>query len=149
MADHDAVNNPAHYTSHPSGIECIEVTRHMSFNLGNVVKYLWRADHKGATLEDLKKARWYLDDEIKKREAAEAIDPTGWTPWYGGDRPLADGTLVDVRYRDGLEVCGVPIMKDGAEATSRREAAAKRFWVHGIAGQSTHGSDIIAYRVVS
>ncbi|KIF80795.1 DUF3310 domain-containing protein [Noviherbaspirillum autotrophicum] len=67
---HDAVNHPKHYISHPSGVECIQVTEHMSFNLGNVVKYLWRADEKGAPLEDLKKARWYLDREIAKREAA-------------------------------------------------------------------------------
>lgn len=65
----DSVNHPKHYNVHPSGVECIEVVRHMSFNLGNVVKYLWRADEKGAPLEDLKKARFYLDDEIKRREA--------------------------------------------------------------------------------
>ena len=64
----DPVNNPTHYNSHPSGIECIQVTRHMSFNIGNVIKYCWRAYHKQKTLEDLKKARWYLDDEIKRLE---------------------------------------------------------------------------------
>lgn len=64
----DKINHPKHYTSHPSGIECIQVTEHMSFNLGNVIKYLWRADDKGAPLDDLKKARWYLDREIVKRE---------------------------------------------------------------------------------
>lgn len=67
--NHDNVNHPPHYTSHPSGIECIQVTEHMSFCLGNVVKYIWRADEKGASIEDLKKARWYLDREIKLREA--------------------------------------------------------------------------------
>ena len=67
----DPVNHPAHYTSHPSGIECIEVTRHMGFNLGNALKYIWRADLKGNALEDLKKARWYLDDEIKRQEAGK------------------------------------------------------------------------------
>ena len=66
---HDAVNHPKHYTSHPSGVECIEVVRHFPFNLGNVIKYLWRAPLKGATLEDLKKARWYLDDAIRQAEA--------------------------------------------------------------------------------
>lgn len=62
--------NPAHYKSHPSGVECIQVTRHMSFNLGNVVKYLWRAGLKDSspTIEDLKKARWYLEDEIGRLE---------------------------------------------------------------------------------
>jgi hypothetical protein len=63
----DSVNHPKHYTQHPSGIECIEITRHMNFNLGNCIKYLWRTDHKNG-LEDLKKARWYLEDEIKRRE---------------------------------------------------------------------------------
>lgn len=68
----DSVNNPPHYNAHPSGVECITITRHMSFNVGNAVKYLWRADEKGAAIEDLKKARWYIDDEIKRRESAEA-----------------------------------------------------------------------------
>ena len=73
----DNVNHPRHYCSseakcaacdHP--IECIDVTRHMHFNIGNAVKYLWRFRHKGG-LEDLKKARWYLDDHIKHLEALE------------------------------------------------------------------------------
>ena len=64
----DPVNHPAHYTGHPSGIECIQITRWMNFNMGNVIKYVWRAGNKGNALEDLKKARWYLDDEIKRRE---------------------------------------------------------------------------------
>jgi len=58
----DPVNHPAHYTSHPSGVEA----RHMNFNLGNAVKYVWRADLKGNSLQDLQKARFYIDDEIKK-----------------------------------------------------------------------------------
>jgi hypothetical protein len=64
--NHDPVNSPAHYTSHPSGIECIEVTEHMNFCIGNAVKYLWRADLKGGT-EDLKKAKWYIERELKRR----------------------------------------------------------------------------------
>lgn len=64
----DLINHPPHYTSHPSGIECIQITEHMGFNLGNVVKYLWRADEKGVPIEDLKKARWYIDREIQRRE---------------------------------------------------------------------------------
>ena len=64
----DPVNHPTHYTSHPSGIEVICITRHMGFNLGNVIKYVLRADHKGNKIEDLKKAQWYLSDEIKKLE---------------------------------------------------------------------------------
>ena len=70
---HDLVNHPSHYTSHPSGIEAIQITRHMNFNLGNVVKYLWRASLKDRvpTLQDLKKAAWYLNDEIQKVEAEQ------------------------------------------------------------------------------
>jgi len=58
--------NPDHYKSHPSGVECIQVTEHMSFCLGNAVKYIWRAGLKGDALEDLEKARWYIEREINK-----------------------------------------------------------------------------------
>ena len=64
----DAVNHPKHYNAHPSGIECIDVVEHFGFNLGNVIKYLWRAEEKGAPIEDLRKAAWYLGREIEKRE---------------------------------------------------------------------------------
>jgi Protein of unknwon function (DUF3310) len=73
----DPVNNPKHYTSHPSGVECITVTEHMGFNLGNAVKYIWRADEKGNAIEDLRKAAWYVQRELAKRTArAAAIDTT-------------------------------------------------------------------------
>lgn len=68
--DNDAINHPAHYTSHPSGVECIQVTEHFGFNLGNAIKYIWRADLKGAALDDLKKARWYIEREIVRRQPA-------------------------------------------------------------------------------
>ena len=63
----DAIN-PGHYRGHPSGVECIQITEHMNFNLGNAVKYIWRADEKGDPVENLKKARWYIDREIALRE---------------------------------------------------------------------------------
>jgi len=69
----DLVNHPKHYTSHPSGVECIQITRHMGFNLGNAIKYIWRADEKGKRIEDLEKAVWYLTDEIQKRKNEDAI----------------------------------------------------------------------------
>jgi len=65
----DNINHPKHYTDHASGIECIQITEHMSFTLGNVIKYVWRADLKGNSIDDLKKARWYLDREIAKRQS--------------------------------------------------------------------------------
>lgn len=70
----DSVNHPAHYNSHPSGIECIEIARHHNFNIGNAIKYLWRAGLKSEEgmedtdkqVEDLNKAIWYIQDEIKR-----------------------------------------------------------------------------------
>lgn len=67
----DMVNRPPHYMEHPSGVECIQITEHMGFCLGNAVKYIWRADLKGNAVEDLRKARFYIDREINRREAAE------------------------------------------------------------------------------
>lgn len=63
----DMVSKPPHYTGHPSGIECIQVTEHMGFNLGNALKYIWRCDLKQNAIEDLRKAQWYLEREIEKR----------------------------------------------------------------------------------
>lgn len=67
----DNVNHPKHYTASPAkclcgrGIECIDVTKHMNFNLGNAMKYIWRAEHKNG-IEDLRKAAWYLQCEIDR-----------------------------------------------------------------------------------
>lgn len=66
----DQVNHPNHYKSHPSGIECIDIVEHMNFNLGNAIKYIWRADDKGAPITDLEKAVWYLQREIQRRNKA-------------------------------------------------------------------------------
>lgn len=70
MQQSDMVNHPSHYTSHPSGIEAIQVTRWMNFNLGNAMKYIWRSGIKNPDkqVEDLKKAVFYLNDEIKRLE---------------------------------------------------------------------------------
>jgi hypothetical protein len=68
----DNVNHPQHYKAHPSGIEVIEITEHMNFNLGNVIKYVMRHEHKNG-VEDLKKAKWYLEREIANKEAANEV----------------------------------------------------------------------------
>lgn len=74
----DEINKAAHYNRHPSGVECITVVRHMTFNVGNAIKYLWRAGLKetgvAGALKDLKKARYYIDDEIKRLEG-ECVEP--------------------------------------------------------------------------
>ena len=63
----DPIDHPPHYTGHPSGIECIAITEHMGFCLGNAIKYIWRAADKGG-IEDLEKARWYITREIDKQK---------------------------------------------------------------------------------
>ena len=67
----DPVNHPHHYTSHPSGIEAIEVAEHMNFCTGNAMKYIWRAGLKEDAIEDLKKAAWYVAREIHRRESGK------------------------------------------------------------------------------
>ena len=64
----DAVHQPKHYTAHPSGVECIVITEHMNFCLGNAIKYIWRADLKGNAQQDLRKAQWYISRELERLE---------------------------------------------------------------------------------
>lgn len=76
----DMVNHPPHYTSDPSGVECIQITRHRNFNVGNAIKYLWRNGLKedpdksarAKQIEDLRKTVFYVQDEIKRLEALPA-----------------------------------------------------------------------------
>lgn len=70
MTEFDPVNKPKHYNSDPSGIQCIEITRHRNFNIGNAIKYLWRQGLKDEApqVQDLKKAIWYINDEIVRIE---------------------------------------------------------------------------------
>lgn len=60
----DPVHHPQHYTAHPSGVECIEITRNMTFDVGNAFKYVFRAEGKNGR-QDLEKARWYLRDALQ------------------------------------------------------------------------------------
>ena len=68
-AEFDEINKSKHYNSHPSGVECITIAQHETFNLGNVYKYIWRHGLKSEDkLQDLKKAKYYLDKEIERLE---------------------------------------------------------------------------------
>lgn len=69
----DNVHHPKNYTSDPSGVECIEITRHRNFNIGNAIKHLWRAGLKdgNSDIQDLQKAVWYIQDEIKRLEQTQ------------------------------------------------------------------------------
>lgn len=76
MTEHDPVNHPSHYTDGPAcpacgaTIECITVVQRMNFNVGNAVKYLWRAGKKDPKkhIEDLRKAAWYATKEADRLE---------------------------------------------------------------------------------
>lgn len=72
--DISVVGNPDSYSQHPSGVECIEITEYMDFCLGNAMKYIWRVDAElqedtstvvRKNLDDLKKAIWYIENEIR------------------------------------------------------------------------------------
>ena len=75
----DMVNHPPHYKSHPSGVEVIEITEHMNFCLGNVIKYVLRSDHKGTQVQDLEKAKWYLEREIDRLKGDDPDDEEDYT----------------------------------------------------------------------
>lgn len=78
----DPVNHPKHYTGHPSGVECIDITEHCNFCIGNAMKYLWRHGMKGG-IEDLEKAMWYIDREIARLKADRS--------------PICEGKTEDIR----------------------------------------------------
>lgn len=84
-AESDDVNHPTHYTSHPSGVECITIAEWHTMCVGNAIKYLWRAGLKGVVsgdrtkeVEDLRKAAWYATREADRLEAMA----------YASDEPL-------------------------------------------------------------
>lgn len=65
----DVISEPEHYTTHPSGVEPIQITKYETFLRGNIIKYVMRAPYKGTELQDMKKARQYLDWEIERLES--------------------------------------------------------------------------------
>ncbi|KKW13202.1 MAG: hypothetical protein UY48_C0003G0024 [Candidatus Gottesmanbacteria bacterium GW2011_GWB1_49_7] len=98
VAPCNVVDHPKHYNAHPSGVECIDVVEHMSFNLGNAVKYLYRSPYKHSDpVLDLQKSLWYIKREITRR--------------------LKNGTLEDLSL--GSEILGVKY----GEGDERRNTA--------------------------
>lgn len=83
-APKETVNHPPHYNAHPSGVECIDIVEHMTFNAGNAVKYIWRADFKhDDPIEDLKKAAWYVAREIQRLSKPAEAPPAPAHPSQG------------------------------------------------------------------
>lgn len=102
----DPVNLPSHYRYHPSGVECIELVEHLGFRLGNVVKYVFRHEHKGTALRDLEKARTYLEREIADRSKEE------WGT-YPLDRRYEASTQGRIRRADSGRVRKLVPIKSG------------------------------------
>lgn len=126
----DMVNHPAHYTSHPSGVECIEIAEHHSFCAGNALKYIWRAGLKGDALVDLRKARWYLDREIARLErqgaGREAGPPAEVRPDAGGDGMLADLKARAARQMQATVERDAPAFKVEAPAPEEKAPPKRR-----------------------
>lgn len=74
----DLINKPKHYNEHPSGVECITITEEMPFNIGTAMAYLWRVGLKDGVsdIDDLKKAAWFVQREIKRRERIKEKEKT-------------------------------------------------------------------------
>ena len=93
------IDSPPHYTKHPSGVECITITEEMSFNLGNAVKYIWRCDLKSESpIDDLRKAKWYIEREINRLTIEKEINrltpsPTVAAGPHRPERGLLDASL--------------------------------------------------------
>lgn len=90
--------NPKHYKKHPSGVECIQVTEHMNFCLGNAIKYIWRAGLKGDAIPDLEKAAWYINREIERiKNESISCDQSGDRE----DRPQTVESYTSSLIREG------------------------------------------------
>lgn len=85
----DDINNPDHYTWHPTGVEAIEIIEHFPHNVAAAMGYLWRHERKGEPLKDLRKAAWHIQREIAKREKADASVTRG--TWDGDPAPTRHG----------------------------------------------------------
>lgn len=117
----DLVDRPSHYTSHPSAVECIEITEWLGFNLGNAFKYLFRRNTKGDLKTNLEKALWYLNRE-QRREGV----------WIEG---VPDGTIDALRDRVNRVAQWEPTNMGRALETV----------VLAATGDSGHIADAIAY----
>ncbi len=73
----EKIHHPKHYNEHPSGIECIDVVEHMSFNIGNAIKYLWRTGLKPnePNTDELKKAIWYIERALGMHKDSRFYQP--------------------------------------------------------------------------
>lgn len=144
----DQVNHPKHYNEHPSGVECIDIVRHMTFNVGNVFKYLWRAGLKDRepSIKDHKKALFYLQDEIARLEGEadiEAMKPTAEEIAEAAAREAveADRARRSRRWANAAKTAELlkegPGLSNAREETNRSVAAAVNYAKHHYGLQGT------------
>lgn len=139
----DNVNRPTHYNTHPSGIECIQVTEHMGFNLGNAIKYVFRAGKKDSALQDLRKGLWYVNRE-RERQLAER-----WAKYPNDDR-YEVSTLGRVRNR-ATGHCRMPVKLKNGYLTiliSRPAAKSELRYIHRMVWETFSGRPIGENEVV-
>lgn len=142
MSAHDAVNHPKHYTDHPSGVECIQITEHMNFNLGNAIKYIWRAGLKEADasstqdakkLQDLEKAAWYVKREIARLKPKPAAVTVTLTGGGGGGGNRGAGAAAGGPGLSGeffIQCSSIKV--DGREVIAQMQEARKPFKITGF-----------------
>jgi hypothetical protein len=97
----DPVNKPAHYCSHPSGVECILISEQMNFCVGNAFKYLYRCTEKGNTLQDLLKAQYYIARELRRREGVWFrlfYENQNYDAFFDGDGHIRKVLSVESRF---------------------------------------------------
>lgn len=127
----EEIDHPPHYNDHPSGVECITVVEHMTFNVGNAVKYLWRAGKKNPdALTDLKKARWYIDRELARVERGQDHDELeatrrgedGANPISGIQTPCSNSVVPHPRhvYREARYI-PMPSRSEAQDKLHQRE----------------------------
>ena len=113
----EKINHPKHYDKHPARIECIDVIEPFCFNLGSVIKYVWRAELKPGEddLDDLRKAEWYIKREIQRREYERLVSPKPKPPQFDAEkvRGLIDNLgMAAIAFGSGK---GKWLYKDNAE----------------------------------
>ena len=92
----ETVDHPRHYNAHPSGVECIDVVEHLGFNVGNAIKYLWRAGQKGSAIEDLRKAKWYVARELwGSQRRAQSLDEGLVRAFVDAETNIVIASIVD------------------------------------------------------
>ncbi|NCC45008.1 MAG: DUF3310 domain-containing protein [Clostridia bacterium] len=148
----DIVNHPDHYTSHPSGIECIQVTEHMNFLLGSAVKYIWRQGLKDDRVQDLKKAVWYIQREIERLEKTDSVKQNSFIQWSKqSDKCMTCQDAIEYcenLREDGYDNWRLPTDKEliGLRDSCNHDMKSVNYWCYGV-GTPCFSSNSLSFYV--